>query len=217
MGHAYTPAVDLGSLFVAVATILAGYLIGGIPWGIIVARAVGGPDPRTIGSGRTGGANTLRAIGTRAAIVAGLLDAAKGSVAVLIAIATGAGPVVEVLAALAAIVGHSRSPYIGFRGGRGIAPGWGSLLIIQPVVAILVVPIFVGILVLTRISSLASLATSAVAAIALAVAVVILGMSPVYFGYAVAGAAIIWLFHADNIHRLLSGEERRIEFRSGGR
>lgn len=203
--------MDPALLIVAIGPIAAGYFIGGIPWGIIVARLVGGPDPRTMGSGRTGGANVLRALGPRAALVAGLLDASKGAISVLIAMAFGAGPVVEVLAALAAIIGHSRSPYIGLRGGRGVAPAWGALVVIQPLVAVLVIPVFVGILMATRISSLASLVTSLVAAIGLVIAVAVLKMPPAYIGYAVGACAIVWLFHADNIQRLLAGQERRID------
>ena len=75
----------------AVLLIAAGYVIGGIPWGVIVAKVSGGTDPRTIGSGRTGGANTMRAIGPRHALTAGLLDMHKGTAAVLLARALGAG------------------------------------------------------------------------------------------------------------------------------
>lgn len=205
--------MDLPSLLTAIGLIVAGYLIGGIPFGIIVARAVGGPDPRTIGSGRTGGANVARAIGRRAAIVAGLLDASKGAVSALLPLLLGAGPVVQVLAALAAILGHSRSPYIGLRGGRGIAPGFGGLLVIQPLVALLVVPAFLAVLVLGRISSLASLTASAFGMVALLAAVVLLRMHPVYAVYAVTAAAMIWVFHIDNIQRLIAGQERRIDNR----
>jgi glycerol-3-phosphate acyltransferase PlsY len=207
--------MDAGSVVVALGLIVAGYLIGGIPFGIVVARLVGGPDPRSLGSGRTGGANVLRAIGPRAALVAGLLDAAKGSVTVLLAMALGADPLVQVLAALASIVGHSRSPYIGLRGGRGVAPAWGALLVIQPIVALLVIPVFAGVLLLTRISSLASLATSLVASLGLVAAVLLLRMPAAFGVYAVGALAAIWLFHADNIQRLLAGQERRIEWRSG--
>jgi glycerol-3-phosphate acyltransferase PlsY len=205
--------VDLQSLVITVGPIVAGYFIGAIPFGLVVARIVGGPDPRTVGSGRTGGANVLRALGPRAALVAGFLDAAKGAVAALIPLLVGAGPVVQVLAALAAILGHSRSPYIGFGGGRGIAPGFGGLAVIAPLLALVIVPIFALILVASRISSLASLTSSALAMIGMLIAVVVFGMHPVYAVYAVAGATMIWLFHSDNIRRLLAGQERRIEWR----
>jgi len=207
--------MEPGTIIVALGLVVAGYLIGGIPFGIVVARVAGGPDPRSLGSGRTGGANVLRAIGPRAALLAGLLDAGKGSVSVLLAIAVGAAPVVQVVAALAAIVGHSRSPYIGFQGGRGVAPAWGALLVIQPLVALLVIPVFAGVLLLTRISSLASLATSVVAALGLVAAVLLLPMNVAFGGYALGALAAIWLFHADNIQRLLSGQERRIDWRPG--
>lgn len=205
--------MNLPTLAIIVGPIVAGYLIGAIPFGLVVARLVGGPDPRSLGSGRTGGANVLRALGFRWALVAGLLDAAKGAVSALIPLLLGAGPVVQVLAALASILGHSRSPYIGFGGGRGIAPGFGSLLVIQPVVALVIVPIFGLILLASRISSLASLTSSAVAMVGVLAAVVLYGMHPAYAAYAVGAAGMIWLFHHDNIQRLLAGQERRIDWR----
>jgi glycerol-3-phosphate acyltransferase PlsY len=149
---------------VAVA-LVAGFMLGGIPFGIIVPRLIGGPDPRTVGSGRTGGANVSRAVGYRWALVSGLLDVAKGAVAVLLVIVLGGGAVPQVLAGLAAIVGHSRSPYIGFHGGRGVAPvpagrcssrhsSW------QPSSR------FVLTILITRISSLGSLTASAIGGLA---------------------------------------------------
>ena len=203
--------MDLGPIAGSLVPILAGYLLGGIPFGIVVARIVGGPDPRRIGSGRTGGANTARAIGLPAAIVAGLLDAAKGAVSIVLAQVLGAEALVVVLAGLAAIVGHSRSPYIGFRGGRGVAPAWGALVVLQPLAAAAVIPIFVGILVVTRISSLASLTGSLVGGAALAAAVALTPLPPAYYVYAIGGAGLVWLFHVDNIQRLLAGRERRID------
>jgi len=205
--------MDLPTLAITVGPIVAGYFIGGIPFGIVVARVVGGPDPRSLGSGRTGGANVMRALGFRAAVVAGLLDAAKGAVAAAIPPMLGSGPLVQVLAALAAILGHSRSPYIRFGGGRGIAPGFGGLAVIAPPIALAIVPIFGFILIASRISSLASLTSSALAMIGLLIAVGAFGMNPAYAVYAVGGAGMIWLFHSDNIRRLLTGQERRIEFR----
>ncbi|MGD0249063.1 MAG: glycerol-3-phosphate acyltransferase, partial [Candidatus Limnocylindrales bacterium] len=86
-------------ILVAVA-LIAGYLLGGIPFGVIVTRLVGGPDPRSIGSGRTGGANVSRAVGFRWAALSGLLDVAKASAAVLLIVAVGGGPVPQIVAAL---------------------------------------------------------------------------------------------------------------------
>ena len=198
------------ALLRAVLIILAAYVIGGIPWGVIVAKVTGGTDPRTIGSGRTGGANTMRAIGPRLALVAGLLDMLKGTGAVLLARALGAGVEVEVLAAFAAIIGHSRSPFLGFGGGRGVAPAFGALLAIQPLVALAILPVFAGIILLTRYSSLGSLAGSAFGGILLAILVYTVPLDPFLYVFAVGGTGLVWLFHWDNIGRLLRGQERKI-------
>jgi len=205
--------MDAGQIAIAAVVVVVAYLIGGIPWGVVIARATGGPDPRTIGSGRTGGANVLRALGPRAAAASGLLDVLKGIVAVLVAIAAGGGLPLEVLAAVASIVGHSRSPFIGFKGGRGIAPGFGSLIVIHPVAALVTIPVFAIVLLVTRYSSLASLSATALAAVAIVVMAIAFDQSPLYIVYAFAAGGIIWLFHLDNIQRLLAGSERRIEFR----
>ena len=205
--------MDTPTLVVVTVSAVVGYVIGGIPWGVVVARIMGGPDPRTVGSGRTGGANVLRALGPRAAALAGLLDVLKGVVAVAVAIALGGNVYAQVVAALAAILGHSRSPFIGFSGGRGVAPGFGGLIMIQPFVALTIVPVFAAVLLLTRYSSLASLIASATAGVATAAIALAFDQSVAYLAYAAAAAAMIWLFHIDNIQRLLSGQERRIDWR----
>jgi acyl phosphate:glycerol-3-phosphate acyltransferase len=202
--------VDIPSLLRAVIVVAAAYAIGGIPWGVIVARLSGGTDPRTIGSGRTGGANTMRAIGPRLALLAGLLDMLKGTVAVLLARALGAGVEVEVLAGLLAIVGHSRSMFLGFGGGRGVAPAFGGLLAFQPLVALAILPVFAVMIALTRYSSLGSLTASATGGVLMVVVVATQGLPPVLYVFAVAGPGLVWLFHHDNIARLLRGQERKI-------
>ena len=205
--------MDTGQVLLGVAVVVIAYLIGGIPFGVVIARMTGGPDPRTIGSGRTGGANTMRALGPRLALVAGLLDAAKGSVVVLIAIAVGGGLLLQILAALAAILGHSRSIWIGFAGGRGIAPAFGGLLVIAPIAALIIVPIFVIVLLVSRYSSLASLTATAIGALIVIAMAILYQLSPLYVVYALGAAGMIWLFHLDNIQRLLAGSERQIEWR----
>jgi glycerol-3-phosphate acyltransferase PlsY len=120
---------------------------------------------------------------------------------------------VQILAALAAILGHSRSVFIGFSGGRGIAPGFGGLIVLHPIAALVVLPVFAVVLLVARYSSLASLTATALGALTVVVTVVMFGMEPLLALYAVAAAGMIWLFHLDNIQRLLAGSERRIEFR----
>lgn len=205
--------MDTHGLIVVAIAVASGYFIGAIPWGVVIARVVGGPDPRTIGSGRTGGANVMRALGPHAAAIAGILDVLKGVAAVLIAVLLGGGVVAQVLAALAAILGHSRSPFIGFGGGRGVAPGFGGLIMIQPFGALIVVPVFIAVLVASRYSSLASLTASATAGVAIVAIVLVFDQAAFYLAYAAAGTGMIWLFHIDNIRRLLAGQERKISLR----
>lgn len=207
--------MDVAELVIAALVIGFAYLIGGIPWGVVMAKLTGGPDPRTIGSGRTGGANVMRALGPRVALASGVLDVLKGVMAVGVAIVVGAELPVQILAALAAILGHSRSVWIGFAGGRGIAPGLGGLLVLQPIAALVIMPVFAVVLLVSRYSSLASLTATAIGALVVVVTVWASSISPLYAVYALAAAAMIWLFHLDNIQRLLAGTERRIEFRKG--
>jgi len=122
----------LRALLIAVA-----YAAGSIPVGVIVARFSGGPDPRSVGSGRTGGTNALRALGRKwaALVVAG--DLAKGALPVLLARwVTGGDSTIEVLVAGAAVAGAVRSVFLRFNGGRGVGTGVGTMLVIQPLAVV---------------------------------------------------------------------------------
>ena len=136
----YSAGMDTTTVAVGVISIVGAYLVGGIPWGVVLARLVGGPDPRTQGSGRTGGANVLRVLGPRVAAVAADPRPAQGRLR-----GGRAGPArgrprgPGGCAVLVAIIGHSRSPYIGFRGGRGVSPAFGSLIVLWPLVALIIV------------------------------------------------------------------------------
>jgi glycerol-3-phosphate acyltransferase PlsY len=199
-------AVDLGLVIVA-------YLAGSIPFGVIVARLSGGPDPRTIGSGRTGGTNALRALGRKWATVVVLGDLAKGILPVLLARLVTGLPVVEVACAFAAVVGASRSIFLGFGGGRGVGTGVGTMLVIEPVAIALATPVFVVVILVTRYVSLGSLLGSAAMFPAMGLLWLVASGSvpPAYLVYAVAGPALIWLAHADNIDRLIHGKERKFD------
>ena len=202
--------MDAVTVLQAIVLTVAAFFIGGIPWGVIVARLSGGPDPRTIGSGRTGGANVMRALGPRLALLSGLLDMLKGTAAVLLARWVGAGIEVEVLAGLAAIIGHSRSPFLGFSGGRGVSAAFGAALVLAPC--------------RPRPSSWSSSSwcsrsratrrsprwsRAAVGGVTLALQVIVTGQPPALLVFAIVGPVLIWLFHLDNIGRLLRGEERK--------
>src|SRR3712207_7005854 len=125
--------MDSGSLAVAAILVVIAYLSGSIPVGVLVARASGGPDPRTVGSGRTGGTNALRALGRKWAALVVLGDLLKGAVPVLLARVLTGEPLVEVLCGAAAVAGAIWSIFAGFRSGRGVGAGVGTMLVIQPV------------------------------------------------------------------------------------
>jgi glycerol-3-phosphate acyltransferase PlsY len=199
---------------ILVVAAVAGYLIGAIPVGIIVARLSGGPDPRTIGSGRTGGTNALRALGRKWAAIVVLGDVAKGAVPVLIAAwISGWDPWPMAIAALAAVLGAIRSVYIRFHGGRGVGAGVGTLLVMAPLAALVTAPVFFGAVIVTRYVSLGSLLGAAAICPATLLTVWLTqgSVPPPYWLYATVGPALIWIAHWDNVQRLLRGEERRLD------
>ena len=198
----------------ALLVILA-YLCGSIPVGVLVARASGGPDPRTIGSGRTGGTNALRALGRRWAALVVLGDLAKGAVPVLLARIVTGDPAMEVLNGLAAVIGASRSIFLGFGGGRGVGTGVGTMLVIQPLAVLIAAPVFLVVILVTRYVSLGSLLGSAALLPAMALIWLVANgaVPPAYLIYAAVGPALIWLTHADNIERLMKGTERMFALR----
>jgi glycerol-3-phosphate acyltransferase PlsY len=205
--------MNAGDLARDALLVIAAYLCGSIPVGVLVARASGGPDPRTIGSGRTGGTNALRALGRGWAAVVVLGDLAKGAGPVLVARLVTGDPVVEVLTGLAAVIGASRSIFLGFGGGRGVGTGVGTMLVIQPVAMLIAAPVFVGVILLTRYVSLGSLLGSAALLPAMGLIWLVANGSvpPAYLLYAAVGPALIWLTHADNIERLIKGTERKFD------
>jgi len=201
--------LSLRLLLIAVA-----YLAGSIPFGVLIARLTGGTDPRSVGSGRTGGTNALRALGRKWAVIVVAGDLAKGALPVLLArILTNGDPVAEVLAGGAAVVGSSRSIFLRLGGGRGVGTGVGTLLVIQPLVVAFVAPVFVIVILVTKYVSLGSLLGSAaiLPAMLLIWAVASGTVPPAYLWYAGLGPVLIWVAHADNIDRLLHGQERKFD------
>jgi glycerol-3-phosphate acyltransferase PlsY len=193
------PAIVLRSLVL----VLIAYLSGSIPMGVVVARLTGGTDPRTVGSGRTGGTNALRALGRGRAAIVVAGDLLKGALPVLLArYVTGGDPIVEVLCGVAAVAGAIWSVFAGFRSGRGVGTG----------VMLIATPVFVVVILLTRYVSLGSLIGSAAMLPAMLVVLLVVPGTPFsYVIYAAVGAALIWLAHADNIDRLLHGNERKFD------
>ncbi|HEY2916599.1 MAG TPA: glycerol-3-phosphate 1-O-acyltransferase PlsY [Candidatus Limnocylindrales bacterium] len=202
------------SLLLRIVLIGIAYLAGSIPFGVLVAKASGGPDPRSIGSGRTGGTNTLRALGRKWAAVVVAGDLLKGGLPVLLArVVTGGDATAEVLCAAAAVLGAWRSIFLGLRGGRGVGTGVGTMLVIQPLAVVLAAPVFFGVILLTRYVSLGSLIGSAAMFPAMLIiwAVAQGWVPPQYLAWAAVGPVLIWIAHADNIERLIHGTERKFD------
>jgi glycerol-3-phosphate acyltransferase PlsY len=197
-------------LLVALLVILAAYLLGGVPWGLLLGRWLRGIDLREYGSGSTGATNAARTLGWRVSAAVFVLDLAKGAGAVVLARALTGDPLVEALAGVAAIAGHCWSPYIRFSGGRGVATGIGGALAIAPWTLLLMVPIGLITIALTRYVSLASLIGTLAVPVGIIVGVALGWLPAAAIVYGVAGAAIIVVMHRGNIQRLLAGTERRL-------
>ncbi len=189
-----------------IAAILIGsYLIGSIPFGLLLTRAAGLGDIRSIGSGSIGATNVLRTGRKGLAALTLFFDAGKGAVAVLLARHWG-GDVCAYLAALFAMLGHMRPVWLRFKGGKGVAVGLGILLALHPLVGLAAFATWLLVAALFRYSSLAALAAATAA--------------PLYFlclkaaaplpMLAAALSALIILAHRKNIERLLQGQESKI-------
>jgi len=186
-----------------------GYVIGAIPSGVLVGR-MRGVDPRASGSGRTGTTNALRALGPRWAAAVAAMDLGKGIVAVVIGATVASSEWGGPLAGVAAVIGHVRSVFIGFGGGRGVATGGGALLVLVPL-GVLVALLEMGVIVWrTRLVSLGSLmAAVTVPLVAAALyAAGWIGVEPLA-GAAAIGVVVV-VAHVDNIARLRAGTERRL-------
>jgi len=193
--------------------VVVAYLIGSIPFGYLVVRRKIGADVRQTGSGGTGATNVSRRAGKAAGVLTLLLDAAKGSVAVLIAKTVTGDDWVIAVAAVAALVGHIFPVWLGFRGGKGVATGVGIFLVLAPIALLCAGVVFVAIVALTRYVSLGSI--TAAVLIPVFVWLQNLFVVPVFdlqalLTAAIAGAALIVFAHRGNIQRLVSGTESRI-------
>ncbi len=199
-----------------VAVITAGYLIGAIPFGILIARLAKGIDVRSYGSGKIGATNVIRTVGGKAGLISLALDVAKGSVAVLLAWLVLHTHAAQVAAATAAVVGHNWSVYIRFQGGRGVAVFMGGLIAMYWPVGLACGAVVLGLGTLTRYMSLGSIVGIAVAIVAMVVLVVMDEQPTEYLVYSAAVGCLILYEHRGNIRRLLDGVELRLYGKSGG-
>lgn len=184
--------------------IVAGYLIGSVPFGIVITRALGLGDLRSIGSGNIGATNVLRTGHKGAALATLLLDSGKGAIAVLLARHFG-GETAGTLAGAAAFLGHCFPVWLGFRGGKGVATFLGTLIAMYWPVGLAACALWLAVALVSRISSLSAL----VAAASAPIVALLLGQGQVALA-ALFMAALIFQRHHANIARLISGTEPRI-------
>ncbi len=186
------------------AIFLVAYLLGSVPFGLLVSRYMGLGDVRKIGSGNIGATNVLRTGSKKAALLTLLLDGGKGAVAVLVA-RYFYGDTAAQVAALGAFLGHIFPLYLRFKGGKGVATFLGILLALHPLTGIAACLTWLATAFLFRISSLAALAAAASAPLWLW----LFGLTS-STGLGLLLAALIWLRHGANIRRILAGREPRI-------
>ncbi len=207
-------------------TAVIGYLAGSFPSGAIVGKAWG-VNVLAHGSGHTGATNVLRTAGGKAAALVVALDIAKGSVAVLLARyliapdsahaivpgwveANAIAPWAEVIAGLAAILGHNFSLFLHFRGGRGVATGGGAVLAMNPLVVVIALPLGALPVILTRYVSLGSITAATLCPLSDLIFTLTGHDSWAHFTFMLIGAMIVIGSHHDNIQRLLAGTERKL-------
>ena len=194
-------------LFVLVT---AGYLLGSVPFGVILGQVFGGVDVRQHGSGNIGMANVQRTVGSRVAVFVMALDMGKGVVAVILARVFADSSVIDAAAALAAMMGHNWSVFIGFKGGRGSATGLGALWALSPISGLVTTLVVASTIALSRYVSLGSVLGATAGAVVLVVVSAAGLNSLAYLWFALIAMPLIIVRHKENIARLLRGEERKI-------
>jgi glycerol-3-phosphate acyltransferase PlsY len=185
--------------------IVLSYLLGSIPFGILVSR-VKGVNLRQVGSGNIGATNVLRAVGKLPALFVLFADGLKGTFPVLLARFLDIGEVWQAGAGLAAVVGHLASVYLGFKGGKGVATGLGVFFAINPLIGVISVLIWLSVAVYSKFSSLAAIVTF----LFLPVVTLILTSSISSTCLAIVVTTLIVFKHLDNIQRLVAGIEMKI-------
>lgn len=187
-----------------IALVAAAYLLGAVPFGVLVAKGAGCDDLRRQGSGNIGATNVSRTLGRKAGAVTLACDVLKGAVPVWLALLLSPTPWVPVAAAAAAVLGHVFPVYLRFRGGKGVATGFGVLMALDLLTALLVLGVWLVAARLSRISAVGALA----AFTALPLLAWWTGRDvPYFFPFACALALVVITRHAGNIRRLLAGQE----------
>ena len=203
----------INTIFQISLTIILAYIIGSIPTGYLIVKSKTGDDIRTIGSGSTGATNVKRVLGKKWFFIVLLLDALKGATPVIMAklfvTAFATIGLAPVLAAVAVIIGHSKSCFLEFKGGKSVASGVGTILALNFLVGVIIAVVWATITYTTKYVSVGSI-------IALLVSpfLMLFFHAPIaYVGYCSLGALYIVYLHRENIKRLISGTEKKLTIR----
>ena len=192
-------------LLCALMTVL-GYLLGAIPFGIVVSKAMGLPDPRTVGSKNVGFTNVLRVSGKKAGVLTLLGDMGKGWLLGWVAMQWLTVEFFIMIVAFAPILGHLFSPFLGFKGGKGVATAMGVVLGLSPSIGLLMLLIWLGAVAIWRYSSGGALAAFG----CLPVVAIVNEQRQEFFVFSLLVSTLIWIKHKDNIIRLWKGTENKM-------
>jgi len=214
--------VDPELSFVFPLYVVFTYLLGSVPFGLLLGRWFGGIDIRQHGSGNIGATNVFRTLGTKLGLLTAVLDLGKAALAVWLGmLIIGSNPFVvagydihiqcaQCLAAIMVMVGHNWSVYIGFKGGKGVACFIGGLLVINWVVALIGLTAGISVALATRYVSLGSMLASLCVFLALLVLALMALVNPLFALYGLVAAGLIIFQHRTNIARLQEGKENRL-------
>ena len=192
------------------------YIMGAVPFGLLIARVVRRIDVREYGSGNTGASNVLRAAGVGPALAVLFFDMGKGVLAVVLAKVIDQSPSLEVAAALSVLIGHNWSVFLRFRGGKGSATGIGSFCAMSPLAGLIMLVVGLPFIAIFRYVSLGAIIGAVTAVVSMLLLAILAPTLPLgvpsltYLLYPSIGAPIILLKHRDNILRLFKGRERKL-------
>lgn len=193
-----------------ILTGLISYLIGSIPTGYLIVKALKKIDIRTIGSGSTGATNVKRVLGTKWFFIVMILDAIKGAIPVLIAakyfdflICIGLTPSI---AAIFVIIGHCKPVFLGFKGGKSVATGIGTIMALYWPVGLIMAAVWATVTYLSKYVSLGSIIAISMAPILMN----LFGQNIYYISFSALCAVVVVFLHKDNVKRLIAGEENKV-------
>lgn len=185
--------------------VLLSYVIGSIPFSLLVPKLMAGIDVRNAGSGNVGATNVLRTIGAKGAIIALLGDSLKGFAAVWLGMMVG-GTLIAAICGLVVVIGHCYSVFLGFNSGKGVATAAGVMLYLMPKIILVLLVTFVIIAALSRYVSLASITVAAL----FPVMVILFNFPIEYIVMSILMAVLVIYRHKENIERLRQGTESKI-------